>query len=274
MPRPERPLGPEDSALLMFAADLRRLREKAGKPTYRELSKQAHYSVSVLSDAASGRKLPTLAVTLAYVRACGGDAEEWRQRWYELAEELTAPPVADGRRPPYLGLSVFQVEDSDRFFGRDALIAELVQRVARSRFLGVFGASGSGKSSLLRAGLVARTPGSTLVLTPGVSPRMECAVRLAELTGEPVGKLFIDLAHPGSLALRASEVLVVVDQFEEVFTLCQDEDERAWFVDELVDCAKVVIGVRADFYGHCGRYPRLVKALQDNQVLVGPMGAC
>src|SRR5688500_5243041 len=72
MPRPERPLGPEDSALLGFAADLRRLREKAGKPTYRELSKQAHYSVTVLSDAASGHKLPTLAVTLAYVEACGG----------------------------------------------------------------------------------------------------------------------------------------------------------------------------------------------------------
>ncbi|MFI6099386.1 hypothetical protein ACIA8G_27845 [Lentzea sp. NPDC051213] len=246
MPRPERPLGPEDSALLMFAADLRRLREKAGKPTYRELSRQAHYSVTVLSDAASGRKLPTLAVTLAYVEACGGHAGEWRERWHELSEELAAPP-AEGVRSPYLGLAAFQVEDSDRFFGRDALVAELVRRVREQRFLGVFGASGSGKSSVLRAGLVARSKGSSVVFTPGAHPREEAA----RMNGQ---------------------ALVVVDQFEEVFTLCQDEEERAWFIDALLDStATVVIGVRADFYGHCGRYPRLVKALQDSQVLVGPM---
>ncbi|MFS8097849.1 hypothetical protein LFM09_11975 [Lentzea alba] len=280
MPRPERPLGPEDSSLLSFAADLRRLREKAGKPTYRELSKQAHYSVTVLSDAASGRKLPTLAVTLAYVEACGGDAEEWRRRWHELSEELTEPP-AEGVRPPYLGLAAFQVEDSDRFFGRDVLIAELVRRSSERRFLGVFGASGSGKSSLLRAGLVARTNTPSVVFTPGARPREECALRMAELTGTRVGQVLEDLKDPAALhvylGMVADEVLVVVDQFEEVFTLCQDEDERAWFVEALVRASarhgRVVIGVRADFYGHCGRYPELVKALQDSQVLVGPMDA-
>jgi hypothetical protein len=231
MPRPERSLGPEDSALLGFAADLRRLREKAGKPTYRELSKQAHYSVTVLSDAASGRKLPTLAVTLAYVEACGGDAEEWRQRWHELSEELSAPP-ADGVRAPYLGLAAFQVEDADRFFERDALVAELRQRLSERRFLGVFGASGSGKSSLLRAGLVARTDGRSVVFTPGTSPREECALRLAELTGTRVGQVLQDLADPAALhvylGMADDEVLVVVDQFEEVFTLCQDDAERGW----------------------------------------------
>ncbi|MET9629749.1 hypothetical protein ABZX92_20025 [Lentzea sp. NPDC006480] len=278
MPRPERPLGPEDSALLGFAADLRRLREKAGKPTYRELSKQAHYSVTVLSDAASGRKLPTLAVTLAYVEACGGDAEEWRQRWHELSEELSAPP-AEGVRAPYLGLAAFQVEDSDRFFGRDVLIAELRERLGERRFLGVFGASGSGKSSLLRAGLVARTHGPSVVFTPGARPREECALRMAELTGARVGQVLQDLEDPAALhvylGMAGSEVLVVVDQFEEIFTLCRSEEERAWFVEALVHAAdkhaRVVIGVRADFYGHCGRYPLLVKALQDSQVLVGPM---
>ncbi|GGU32925.1 nSTAND1 domain-containing NTPase [Lentzea flava] len=266
--------------MLSFAADLRRLREKAGRPTYRELSRQAHYSVTVLSDAASGRKLPTLAVTLAYVEACGGDAEEWRQRWHELSEQLAAPP-AEGVRAPYLGLAAFQIEDSDRFFGRDALIAELTRRVGERRFLGVFGASGSGKSSLLRAGLVARTHGPVVVFTPGTSPREECALRMAELTGTRVGQVLHDLADPAALHLylgmAGDEVLVVVDQFEEIFTLCQDADERAWFVDALITAsakhARVVLGVRADFYGHCGRYPRLVKALQDSQVLVGPMDA-
>ena len=77
MPRRERPLGPEDSPLIRFAADLRRLRQTAGSPTYRELSKLAHYGVTTLSEAAAGRELPTLAVTLAYVTACGGDPDEW-----------------------------------------------------------------------------------------------------------------------------------------------------------------------------------------------------
>ncbi|GLZ29198.1 hypothetical protein Lesp02_13880 [Lentzea sp. NBRC 105346] len=284
MPRPERPLGPEDSALRMFAADLRLLREKAGKPTYRELSARAHYSVTVLSDAASGRKLPSLAVTLAYVEACGGDVDEWRERWRELSAELAGPPLDDGGRPPYLGLSAFQVDDSDRFFGRDALVAQLVERVGERRFLGVFGASGSGKSSLLRAGLAARFEGRVVVFTPGPSPREECAIMLAGLTGQPVGRMRVELSDPANLHLHlrmtGSDVLLVVDQFEEIFTLCRDDEERAWFVDALVGAAeaatsrtRVVIGVRADFYGHCGRYPRLVAALQDSQVLVGPMDA-
>jgi hypothetical protein len=124
MPRRELPLVDGDEALISFAAQLRQLREKAGSPTYRELSKSAHYSVTVLSEAASGRKLPT------------------------------------------------------------------------------------------------------------------------------------------------------------IFTLCADAEERAWFVKALVRAtaaetsrAGVVIGVRADFYGHCARHPELVDVLQGGQVLVGPMSA-
>ena len=64
MPRNERPLDPGDTPLLRFAAELRRLRESVGSPVYRELSVKAHYSVAVLSEAAGGRKLPSLAVTL------------------------------------------------------------------------------------------------------------------------------------------------------------------------------------------------------------------
>ncbi|MFC0104899.1 helix-turn-helix domain-containing protein [Kibdelosporangium aridum] len=69
MPRAERPLATGDSALLRFAADLRLLRQKAGNPTYRELAKRAHFSVTTLSSAANGRQLPSLNVALAYVRA-------------------------------------------------------------------------------------------------------------------------------------------------------------------------------------------------------------
>ncbi|MDX8030676.1 hypothetical protein SK803_10670 [Lentzea sp. BCCO 10_0856] len=247
MPRPERPLDSDDDELLRFAADLRLLREKAGKPTYRELSKVAHYSVTVLSEAASGRKLPSLAVTTAYVHACGGDVEQWRRRWHAVAEG--AKPADPEREPPYLGLGAFQAEDSRRFFGREKLVAQLLEKCGDRPFVGVFGASGSGKSSLLRAGLVASRPAD--VFSPG--------------------------PHPMALWGGTTAELVVIDQFEEVFTLCRDEDERVAFIDAITTAhtaatgRKVVIGVRSDFYGHCGRYPALVDALHDAQILVGAM---
>ncbi|MEV4899243.1 helix-turn-helix transcriptional regulator, partial [Nonomuraea sp. NPDC055795] len=84
MPRPERPLEGDDPEVLRFAADLRLLRAKAGDLTYRQMARRAHYAAATLSEAASGRRLPTLAVTLAYVRACGGEPQEWERRWREL----------------------------------------------------------------------------------------------------------------------------------------------------------------------------------------------
>ena len=165
MPRPEQPLGPGADPVVAFARDLRGLRASAGMPTYRELARWANYSASTLADAAAGRKLPSLTVTLAYVRACRGDTDSWEQRWHQVASELAgqardtdAGPEPDpARQPksPYPGLAAFQPEDADRFFGREDLVAEVVRRVTERRFLAVFGASGAGKSSLLRAGLVA-----------------------------------------------------------------------------------------------------------------------
>ncbi|MFD8492345.1 hypothetical protein [Amycolatopsis sp. NPDC059657] len=260
MPRRERPLGPGDDVVLRFAAGLRRLREEAGGPTYRELSVRAGYSAAALSDAASGRKLPGLALTTAYVTACEGDAVEWETRWRSVAAELAATdgepePVAETTNP-YLGLAAFQAGDASRFFGREKLIAELASKVEGRRFVGVFGSSGSGKSSLLRAGLAgAHGPDPTMIFTPGEHPMEQCAA---------------GLAHTGHL--------LIIDQFEEIFTLCHDE-ERNEFLDALLKLAadehgtRVVIGVRADFYGHCGRHAGLVDALRDAQVMVGPMNA-
>ncbi|MFI9818001.1 nSTAND1 domain-containing NTPase [Saccharothrix variisporea] len=284
MARSESPLPAGE--LGAFAADLRALRLKAGAPTYRQLSRAAHYSAAALSEAANGRKLPSLAVTLAYVKACGGDVAAWEARWRELADER--PPGLDDHAPPYAGLACFQVDDADRFFGRDDLVRELTGLVARRRFVGVFGASGSGKSSVLRAGLVARTPGPSLVFTPGARPVQELAVRLAALTGKPATALAREFAaYPENLHLRVrqsvidrdEDLLLVVDQFEEVFTLCAD-DERSAFLAALTTAAsaptsrtRVVLGVRADFLGHCGRHPELVDALRGGHVLVGPMTA-
>src|SRR5215831_6066618 len=102
MGRPDRPLDPATGPLTAFAADLRRLRRDAGNPTYRVLAEKAHYSLTTLSDAAGGRKLPTLPVTLALVKALGGDEQMWRTRWRHVADQLRAaagpddPSLSDG----------------------------------------------------------------------------------------------------------------------------------------------------------------------------------
>ncbi len=301
MPRGERPLEGGDAAVLRFARDLRLLREKAGRPPYRELGARAHYSAAALSEAAGGRKLPTLSVTMAYVAACGGDTAEWATRWRAIAAESAAENAEpagtnDQAQAPYPGLAAFERDDADRFFGRGALVADLVNRVHRHRFLGIFGASGCGKSSVLRAGLAAHLAGErdqddapVVVFTPGERPLEECAVHLAQFLGEAPGTLRDEFAEdPRNLHLRIrqtvadtgaeTDVVLIVDQFEELFTLCGDESQRARFIDALVTAAtdpagrtRVVLGVRADFLEHCGRHHRLVSALYDAQVLVGPM---
>ncbi|MEU8652766.1 helix-turn-helix transcriptional regulator [Streptomyces sp. NPDC048737] len=87
MPRPETPIDPSAGPVERFAYDLRQLRKAAGNPSYREMSAAVHFSGTTLSEAARGKRHPSLAVTLAYVQACGGDPEEWRERW--LAVEQT-----------------------------------------------------------------------------------------------------------------------------------------------------------------------------------------
>ncbi|MFC0541480.1 nSTAND1 domain-containing NTPase [Kutzneria chonburiensis] len=247
MPRAEQPLDLDGSALSEFAAELRKLRELAGRPTYRELAARAHFSSTTLSDAAGGKRLPSLAVTLAYVRGCDGNVEEWEQRWHAVrAAAEISPEIPDDANAPYVGLASYDIADADRFVGREHLVADLAERVRRQRFTAVFGPSGSGKSSALRAGLIPALSGRTALITPGGRP-------MAALDGV------------------AADV-VVVDQFEELFTLCGDEAERERFIAALLDAPyRVVIGVRADFYPHCAQHPGLVAAMQDAQVTVGPM---
>lgn len=81
MPRTEKPIDPDRGEAARFAAQLRALRAGAGMPTYRELAARTAYSVTQLSQAAAGRRLPTWPVTRAYVEACGGDLEHWKRVW-------------------------------------------------------------------------------------------------------------------------------------------------------------------------------------------------
>ncbi|KAA2254060.1 hypothetical protein F0L68_31100 [Solihabitans fulvus] len=227
----------------------------------------------------------------------------------ELRRTTPGPATQDC---PYPGLAAFGPEQAGWFFGRDTLIAELVTRLDHRRHTGgmqvVIAPSGAGKSSLLRAGLLpkldhAALPGSDrwpkVVLTPTVDPLWVLAANLARLTDTDVPELVERLTANPSLCLPMladalrdrtdddprARVVVVVDQFEELFTLCVDDRQRRAFIEVLVELAGgradsrlgvdpvglVVVGVRADFYAACLDHPRLRAALQDAPLVVGPM---
>jgi hypothetical protein len=93
MGRPQRPIDPADGPVAEFAAGLRRLRADGGNPSYRVMARRSNYSVTTLSDAAGGRQLPTLAVTLAFVKACGGDPAEWASKWHGAASGRPEPAI-------------------------------------------------------------------------------------------------------------------------------------------------------------------------------------
>jgi WD40 repeat protein/transcriptional regulator with XRE-family HTH domain len=267
MGRQETPLDPGQGPVQRFAFELRKLRREAGGITYRAMARGTRYSVSTLSRAAAGEQLPSLPVMLAYVAACGGDAADWERRLHAAEEEAAAEAVADGDDgdAPYQGLARFEPADSERFFGRDRLVADALGLVRRCRLSAVFGSSGSGKSSLLRAGLIPAlrtgTAGRTAalrILTPGPHPARTHA------------GLFEAKDGPG-------DTVVVIDQFEEVFTLCADPAERQAFIDLVLTALRpearlrVVLAVRADFYGRCAEHHALARALTSSGLLVGPM---
>ena len=169
---------------------------------------------------------------------------------------------------PFKGLASFDVEDAEVFFGRERLVAEMVARLAGAPVMGIVGPSGSGKSSALRAGLLAAVAGGVL---PGSEGWGLAVLRPGEHPMRALEQATADAASPGRL-------IIAVDQFEETFATCRDESERGAFIDALVSGARdprrrasVLVAVRADFYGRCAAYPELSRLLGANQVLVGPM---
>ena len=167
---------------------------------------------------------------------------------------------------PYKGLAPFDRADAAFFFGRERLVAEMVARLVGARLLGVVGPSGGGKSSALRAGLLPELAGGVL---PGSEDWAYALLRPGE---HPLRSL--EAATATTTPHR--RLLIAVDQFDEAFTLCADEGERAAFVDALVGSAGgsgsvVVLALRAEFYGRCAAYPELARLLGANHVLVGPM---
>ena len=224
----------------------------------------------------------------------------------------------DGQRP-YQGLNVFDIDDAKFFFGRDDQVDWMLERLARdfgsihaeNRFLSVIGASGSGKSSLVRAGLIPALqagrsrsgkslPGSVAwpiaILRPGSEPlkslgdALRNCAEVKPLITDARGfaeKLEADrrgLRDTIGTALHGSSderrFVLVVDQFEELFTQClaESEAERRAFMDNLLYAASVrggrtlvILTMRADFYGRCSHYEDLAHALSDEQELVPPL---
>ncbi|MFF4250637.1 helix-turn-helix domain-containing protein [Streptomyces sp. NPDC001663] len=271
MGRPERAIDPAAGPVQRLAHELRALRKRAGNPSYRSMAERGEFSVTTLSQAAAGTRLPSLAVVLAYAEVCGADPEEWEQRWKAAADAVAGVPEAAHHdresQAPYRGLARFEPQDRAGFFGRERFVKDALVLVRENRFAALLGASGSGKSSLLRAGLVPRlqelaqeapTPAAIRILTPGERPVSRYGHLLTPKADEP-------------------DSWVIVDQFEELFTLCPDPRERTRFIDLLLTAREpesrlhAVIAMRADFYARCAEHPGLADALSRSGLLMGPM---
>ncbi|MBI3302337.1 MAG: AAA family ATPase, partial [Deltaproteobacteria bacterium] len=201
---------------------------------------------------------------------------------------------------PYRGLHPFRGEDAPFFFGREAFTARLAEMVERQGLVAVVGASGSGKSSVVFAGLIPRLhhEGSWLIasfrpgdrpfhalaaaLMPLLEPQMSQADRPSEI-GKLAGQLQQGdrtlqdvLEHIAQQNPGAHRLLLVADQFEELYTLCRSEQVRRRFLDGLLEVIAmrllaVVLTLRADFYGHALGYRPFADRLQDAVVNLGPM---
>jgi WD40 repeat protein/basic membrane lipoprotein Med (substrate-binding protein (PBP1-ABC) superfamily)/DNA-binding SARP family transcriptional activator len=196
-----------------------------------------------------------------------------------------APPTPGPT--PYKGLESFDANDSSLFYGRENLTAHLFQRLKQAQILVVVGASGSGKSSLIHAGLIPAAIHSGEwqigVMTPTASPLRALSNVInrsedlfLELFSNP--QTFHNIVRKSLKEQDGGRYLLVVDQFEEIFTLCQDEREIEAFLNILLaskhnGAASIVIILRADFYAECGRYPALRDALTSHQEYIGPMSA-
>ncbi|WP_225840338.1 caspase family protein [Streptomyces sp. NK08204] len=289
-------LAPQDAPHTVFSGELIRLLDEGDPRGPRLLTLDAVYDYLFRALRARGGPLPrrqvgdrsgdlVIAVNPAQAAVTGPEEEE--------------PDPASGPCP-YLGLESFTVDDAELFHGRARLVSEVVAASAKSvengRPLIVVGPSGSGKTSLLHAGLLAglrrgapQLPGSSgwpwAVLTPGEHPVRSLAAALHPDGVEGSESLLADPASAVALVASLLEgrpegrLVLVVDQVEELLTVCRSERERAAFLEALTAVAEsgpgrgalVVMALRADFYGEAQAVPELAAALRDNQVLAAPM---
>lgn len=270
-----------------FAEALTEARQAAGL-SIRELSRRTDIPSATLGGYFSGRHLPTVnqaQVLLDVLTVMGIDDPDVHADWVEALMRVRRESTVrrDHEAAPYLGLESFGETEAERFFGRTRVVEELRAlldqqwgRPEGQALLLLIGASGSGKTSLLRAGLIpslrdGQTPHTVVaMMVPGSDPEVALTAALSEL----------DLSRhdPGERRV------LLVDQFEEVFAPDIDAADRRAFLERLVDLARpepsdgsarvqVLIAVRADFFGATSSEPLLLPALQTSQYLLGPMTA-
>ncbi|MDQ3765304.1 MAG: helix-turn-helix domain-containing protein, partial [Actinomycetota bacterium] len=300
--------GTPDTTGEQAGARLRRLRQARGW-SLAEMAVRVPFSKSYLSKLETGTKRITPDIARCLDEVLGTDGA--------LAAVFPTPESSmsaeDDREStgtevcPYPGLAAFGPDQAGWFFGRDEvttyLVSQLDDRLAGGGLLAVVAPSGAGKSSLLAAGLIPALAGGALpgsrawpvvVTTPGAHPLAALVAGVAEQTGADPAEVIAVAGDPQRLAAFLAEavaayagelreasssarVVLIVDQFEEIFTECRIEAERQAFIGALCAAARsgvalVVLGVRADFYGSCLAYPALLSALQ-TPVALGPMSA-
>lgn len=292
-----------------FGVALTKLRDRAGM-SVRSVAQAVGVPRATIGDYFAGKSLPGVEMSWVLPKIlvqCGVSDPVVVETWLQalIRVRRTPGPVPANSPAPYRGLESFQPEDAEWFHGRDQLVQSVVNHVhARRRrggLLFVIGPSGVGKSSLLRAGLIPAlgaepTDGDAprwlwRLLTPGRSPlgqlveSLTGSVRAAE---ELEGRLRVDPSEARCVARElvksltalnhtASRLLIIVDQFEELFMVPITDAERLVFIDVLCALAAadspmvVVLGMRSDFYDKAVWYRQLAAALQAPTVVVGPM---
>jgi WD40 repeat protein/transcriptional regulator with XRE-family HTH domain len=253
--------------------DLLKYLRRRERLTQLELSIAVGYSEAQIGRLEKNQRRPDItALKALFIPALHIENEpEFIARFLELAQSARQEDAPAPGIPPYRGLLFFDESDAELFFGREILTAHIADRVtdlvmdSNSRFLTVVGASGSGKSSLMRAGLAValkQAGWDVCIFTPGANPLRAIAMLLEE----------------NQAKAESDPLLILVDQFEEIFTLCHQESERVSFIEKLLDLASepskkisVVIALRADFYSHCAQYPALRQAVAGEQEYIGQM---
>jgi WD40 repeat protein/DNA-binding SARP family transcriptional activator len=230
-----------------------------------------------------------LTLATAFLRAARGEAGA------EIFTTVTPAGEQDAANP-YKGLRSFREQDAGDFFGRETLVERLVTRLSTSRFLAVVGPSGSGKSSTVFAGLVPALragvlPGSqdwfVAQMTPGTHPLEELEQALLPVAVDPPPSLVEPMLKDSRGLLHIVQrilpegpatLLLIIDQFEELYTLTANGQERECFIDSLLAAIaepgsplRVVITLRADFYDRPLGYLPLGELLQQHTELVLPL---
>jgi formylglycine-generating enzyme required for sulfatase activity len=221
-----------------------------------------------------------------------------------------AHPVPKFQVCPYRGLEPFDTHHAPFFYGREKLVNKIIQNINdhlisdhQHRFLVAIGPSGSGKSSLLRAGVVhalsQRACDSSdhwplLIFSPGSNPIKSLAISLEEYTNERISKVrleemeknFLDRSDSLEFELRSTldlrhssaTALLVIDQFEQIFTLCKDEEKREAFIANLLEATApgasriyVIIAMRVDFYSKCFKYKNFANTIASHLIPIQPM---